>query len=609
MPFDGSNFKRLVKQISAGDYYEPKKPSTASTLIRDMLTVCPKQRATIEQICNHWWVNESYQESCLDLAEELANQTPVRLDVLLSLAPTAVTSDQLVVPGPMEDGAQTVTRSHSVGSICDIANTEAERRIIDMVAAGGEAALAPSPTRNITPMENPAQAKRKLESTISTEAVIGGSIAGNRKRDRQDEAHSPKADLSISEVVEIGKSSTINLNDSPAAELNSNDNEGVIRDISSSTLPDVEYTNRPTDIIKTEGVGSPSSCIEEIETEGNVGGVIPQNKSATVVLPPRTERQNSLPDEEIQKNNSERRRSRIFETAGKFEGINNNTNVNAEKPKKIVIPGVSVGNFKKEFERKASLTSLPTPLPISSNEKRLLINSDSVEQADPLVSNRKNSIIPTNASADDKVTQDVSEIASAATASSATEVYSQPLAQSDSKSSTFSLEEARRSMENSIALLNQAKTESNSDVEQLCAKTESVAVSTNDSYERQKKLKNAREIIGNAIPVGKISTMGKLRALPGVDSIYAHPNSLTNIQIGVRKPPVPFGINGRSASGSVVPSSTPGIDRKPNFHVSTPPDTRLYERESPLSIHTAKRKLLQSIDKLTHPKLIVFFFF
>jgi len=27
MPFDGSNFKRLVKQITTGDYYEPKKPS------------------------------------------------------------------------------------------------------------------------------------------------------------------------------------------------------------------------------------------------------------------------------------------------------------------------------------------------------------------------------------------------------------------------------------------------------------------------------------------------------------------------------------------------------------------------------------------------------
>lgn len=91
------------------------------------------------------WVNEGYQECCLDLAEELANQTPVRLDVLLSLAPPAVTTDQLVVQNPNEvDNKPNVTRSMSVGSILDIgdiANTEAEKRIIEMVSAGGEAAL------------------------------------------------------------------------------------------------------------------------------------------------------------------------------------------------------------------------------------------------------------------------------------------------------------------------------------------------------------------------------------------------------------------------------------------------------------------------------------
>lgn len=91
------------------------------------------------------WVNEGYPECCLDLAEELANQTPVRLDVLLSLAPPPVTTDQLVVQNPSEaDNKPNVTRSMSVGSILDIgdiANTEAEKRIIEMVSAGGEAAL------------------------------------------------------------------------------------------------------------------------------------------------------------------------------------------------------------------------------------------------------------------------------------------------------------------------------------------------------------------------------------------------------------------------------------------------------------------------------------
>jgi hypothetical protein len=71
----------------------------ASPLIREMLTVTPSRRADIEKICSHWWVNEGHADSCLDIAEELANQTPVRLDLLLSLAPPppAVGSDKILL--------------------------------------------------------------------------------------------------------------------------------------------------------------------------------------------------------------------------------------------------------------------------------------------------------------------------------------------------------------------------------------------------------------------------------------------------------------------------------------------------------------------------------
>ena len=89
MPFDGSNFKRLVKQITTGDYYEPKHPSSASSLIRTMLTVSSEKRANIGDICSHWWVNDGYGQTCLEEAEYLASLTPVRLDLLLSLAPSS----------------------------------------------------------------------------------------------------------------------------------------------------------------------------------------------------------------------------------------------------------------------------------------------------------------------------------------------------------------------------------------------------------------------------------------------------------------------------------------------------------------------------------------
>lgn len=89
-----------------------------------MLTVSPEERANIEKICAHWWVNVDYKESCLEVAEELANQTPVRLDLLLSLAPPPpqVGSDKLVVTdeagtasGAAPEPAPVPTRSHSVG--------------------------------------------------------------------------------------------------------------------------------------------------------------------------------------------------------------------------------------------------------------------------------------------------------------------------------------------------------------------------------------------------------------------------------------------------------------------------------------------------------------
>ncbi|KAF8770158.1 NUAK family SNF1-like kinase 1 like protein [Argiope bruennichi] len=56
MPFDGSNFKKLVTQISEADYYEPKNKSGASDLIRKLLTVNPSKRATIVDICVDYWI-------------------------------------------------------------------------------------------------------------------------------------------------------------------------------------------------------------------------------------------------------------------------------------------------------------------------------------------------------------------------------------------------------------------------------------------------------------------------------------------------------------------------------------------------------------------------
>lgn len=114
MPFDGSNFKRLVKQISESTYFEPETRSNASPLIRRLLCADPMQRATILDICTDPWVNGQLvgaipsspsalrsspnqneapqsaspvaRHSLLKVAQDMAKLTPVRLDILLALA-------------------------------------------------------------------------------------------------------------------------------------------------------------------------------------------------------------------------------------------------------------------------------------------------------------------------------------------------------------------------------------------------------------------------------------------------------------------------------------------------------------------------------------------
>ena len=73
-----------------------------------MLTVAADKRTNIAEICSHWWVNDGESKSCLDEAETLANQTPVRLDLLLSLAPKHINSEHMVIPAEEEDNSQRV---------------------------------------------------------------------------------------------------------------------------------------------------------------------------------------------------------------------------------------------------------------------------------------------------------------------------------------------------------------------------------------------------------------------------------------------------------------------------------------------------------------------
>ncbi|KAF6198530.1 hypothetical protein GE061_008278 [Apolygus lucorum] len=122
MPFDGSNFKRLVRQISAGEYFEPKVPSSASDLIRGLLTVKGTERLDIAGVCQHIWMNEEGKVSCHRLAVELAQEEPNRLDLLLALAPPP----EQQIPSVPEEAAAVPTapaRSQSLSSLSTVQNS------------------------------------------------------------------------------------------------------------------------------------------------------------------------------------------------------------------------------------------------------------------------------------------------------------------------------------------------------------------------------------------------------------------------------------------------------------------------------------------------------
>ena len=79
-----------------------------------MLTVSSEKRANIADICSHNWVNDGYgDKSCLNEAEYLASLTPVRLDLLLSLAPGGSKEEMLVEQEPEEDEQVQVMQTSS----------------------------------------------------------------------------------------------------------------------------------------------------------------------------------------------------------------------------------------------------------------------------------------------------------------------------------------------------------------------------------------------------------------------------------------------------------------------------------------------------------------
>ncbi|KAG5892434.1 hypothetical protein JTB14_003368 [Gonioctena quinquepunctata] len=420
MPFDGSNFKRLVKQISQGDYFEPAEPSPASPLIRDMLTVNPKKRADIEKICTHWWVNDGYSENCLDISEELANQTPVRLDVLLSLAPPApqLESEKLMLT--VDDQAPKVeanapTRSQSVGSFMELSNS-AERRITDLINEDKVTPKRKLETTVSTDQANLDKRKDKIvkENTVADITVHGGieenrpeddnmgdniplnkSLTQTLSRDMDVEQSEVMTDPSLqgaacTEIIEeaekrkpqkLKKTLTTSLSTKILEGINEiPSQENVADTLDKENIKDVQPEVKVEEKKATSDSKTPMKkkvVKKKVLTDKNEN-----SKEAAPVVEEKPSPVEKVKEKQVKESEAEppakpieRRKSRIFEAAEKFQNMISPTEskpVLVEKPKKIVIPGVSVDGFKKEFERKASLTSTSPPKLKSALSKRVV---------------------------------------------------------------------------------------------------------------------------------------------------------------------------------------------------------------------------------------------
>lgn len=346
MPFDGSNFKRLVRQISNGDYYEPRNPSSASPLIRDMLTVDPLKRADITYICDNPWVNTGCETSCLEMAEALAAETPVRLDLLLSLAPAAPSnSNSVVVPAEAEHGPEeSCTDLTSSTSMAIEPSNSAEKRILELVAEGGEDAIKPSPTRTIV---SAGDNKRKLELAMSASGL-------QRKKER------------VASVASIA-SSAAPVPEETATESPPADESNVATDMtiqpslkSSATMT---ITPAPVELAKDatkEIFKEPPRDDEVKEKTGAKPRLVVKKKiSSTKPVdekPTAAEKQEQVKTEDV-------KTGTVAAAADKLSSLSiaqsPSTAQAPAKPKKLSIPGGNVGSFKDQFERRASLTTAP----------------------------------------------------------------------------------------------------------------------------------------------------------------------------------------------------------------------------------------------------------
>lgn len=176
MPFDGSNFKKLVKQISESNYYEPKNKSEASSLIRRLLSVNPKKRATIIDIVSDSWVNQGFDNTLLQVAEDMANlATPDPKSQVTSPEIQATPSSS--VPSKMVFGSQPNRKKAKKSDSNEAVEATMEVRTTPVVEEPKSPVSTSNPTSpsNTQSLPQPAVTKEASKEEVKEDKVISST--------------------------------------------------------------------------------------------------------------------------------------------------------------------------------------------------------------------------------------------------------------------------------------------------------------------------------------------------------------------------------------------------------------------------------------------------
>ncbi|XP_075590028.1 uncharacterized protein LOC124491459 isoform X2 [Dermatophagoides farinae] len=247
MPFDGSNFKKLVKQISEANYFEPPEKSPATELIHKLLTPEPKERASIIDICMDPWVNQDCEHLLLQVAEDMSNLTnhAVRLDMLLALAPGATQQNeqnQKPPPAkPSDSNETTITTTEDVSNKRPNETNSANDSLADMVGKKTTKKKSKKSTSNEQIMSNESTKQEtetildedkpsEVSESIKEEMMIKKSndeqaiIKADENREKENQATILPTESEPTKIVE----NETNKNNNSQTSLKSNESSGSI---------------------------------------------------------------------------------------------------------------------------------------------------------------------------------------------------------------------------------------------------------------------------------------------------------------------------------------------------------------------------------------------